>query len=346
MNARKKTATPAAALRFLATHQRFLVTAHVRPDGDALGAMVALTRLLNQNGKTAVFAADPSDLGAPRFLVTGEPAVRPADLATGVFDAVVCLDSGSADRIEEPLRPLLATHPVLNIDHHRTNTGFGTVAWVDGTVGSTGEMIWRLARRAGWNVDTRTAEALWVAIVTDTGRFSYDMTRPSTLRIGADLVARGARTAWINDQLFCTFSSTAIELKRRAYASLRSCCGGLAACVTLTAQDFVQTGGSKADAEDVIEIPRSLAGVRIALFFYQTPERQTVTRLSIRTREPLDATWLALRFGGGGHARAAGCDIQAPLEEARKQVCALIAAWIKTETGTPATADTQSCTCG
>ncbi len=305
-----------------------LVTGHVRPDGDSLGSMIALAHLLNRSGIKATATAERKSLGGPGFLAGVEKLVAPERAAKRFFDLVVSVDCGAFERLPEAIQPLVAKLPVVNIDHHRTNTLFGAYNWIDGHASSTGEMIWRLARKAGWQLDAVAAEALWVAVITDCWRFAYDQTTPATLRCGADLLKYGVRTAWINDKLYCSFSRTSVELKRRAFRTLTASPDNAVASVTLTGQDFEETAGTKADAEDVVEIPRSLIGNRVALFFYGS-EDDAETRLSIRTRAPLDATVLAKRFGGGGHARAAGCTIREPLSQAKRLVNKAVAEWLE-----------------
>lgn len=315
-------------LEMLAGARSVLISGHVRPDGDALGSAVALGRLLTQQDVQVTIAADLDHLGSPGFLKDFAPITSLEVAAQGTYDFVTMLDCGACDRIPRPLRPLTEKRPVLNIDHHRTNTRFGAVNWVDGAASSTAEMIWKLARRSRWQLDRETAEALWVGLITDTGRFAHDQTRPSTLRCGADLLKYGVRTSWINDHLYGSFSREVLEIKRRAFNSLEVWQGGDVAVVTLTGRDFVETGCSKADAEDVVEIPRSLAGSRVAIFFYESKPDEGVTRLSIRTRAPLEALTLATQYGGGGHARAAGCTVKAPLAEAIPLVRAAVEEWL------------------
>jgi phosphoesterase RecJ-like protein len=317
----------ARALAFLKGRGLLAVTGHVRPDGDALGAALALTRCLRAAGRKVLLAVEPAELGLAGFLEGSEQAVPPAEAAKRRLAGLVSLDCGTVQRLPEPLRQLVGRVPVANIDHHRTNTAFGTVNWVDPLASSTSEMIWRLAARAGWALDRQAAEALWVGVVTDTGRFAHDQTAPRTLRCGADLLRYGVRTSWLDDRLYGTFDRKVLELRRRAYQSLEVWFDGRVAAVTLTLEDFAAGGGTKSDAEDIVEIPRALRGGLVALFFYEAGN-PNVTRLSIRTREPLDATHLALRFAGGGHARAAGCTIQAPLAAAREQVKTLVGEWL------------------
>ena len=137
------------------------------------------------------------------------------------------------------------------------------------------------------------------------------------------------RTAFINDIIYCTFSRKAIELKRIAWRSLHIWKNGKVAEVTLTRDDFRAVRGNKADAEDVIEIPRAVARNEIALFFYQIPDRTKEVRCSIRTRGDWDATALAGKFGGGGHVRASGCTIKATLSSAKRQMRAAVKEMLK-----------------
>ncbi|MGN0827044.1 MAG: bifunctional oligoribonuclease/PAP phosphatase NrnA [Kiritimatiellia bacterium] len=313
----------AELLSFFAKHKKFLVSGHVRPDGDSIGSAVALCSLLNRHGHDAFYPVDADKAGAPAFLLAGSAAVPFERIPD--FDAVVCVDCASADRLDPRLEGLVSGKPVACIDHHHTNTAFGIINCIDPEASSTGELICRLADAAEWTLNRTEAEALWVSIVTDSGRFAYELTSPETLRIAARLKALGVRSQEINDRLYCCFTRQALELKRRAFNTLEVSPDGRIASVCLSATDFLAAGAGKSDAEDIIEIPRSVAESVIALYLYQTPERPEVTRLSIRTRAPLDATRLAGAYGGGGHLRAAGCDINLPLEAAKKAVLEQIA---------------------
>lgn len=320
-------AKPDEILKAIGQAGSILVTGHERPDGDSLGCMIALAHLLNRAGIKAVATADRKALGGPGFLAGVEKLISPQTAAKKRFDLLISVDCGAFTRMPEPIHALAAKLPIVNIDHHRTNTLFGALNWIEGRVSSTGEMIWKLARKAGWQLDAIAAEALWVALITDSGRFAYDQTTSATLRCGADLLRYGVRTALINDKLYCSFSRVSVELKRRAFRTLTVSDNNEIASVTLTGQDFEEVGGTKADAEDVIEIPRSLIGNRVAVFFYGSEDRDE-TRVSIRTRAPLDATELAKLFGGGGHARAAGCTIREPLSSAKRLFNKTVSEWL------------------
>lgn len=329
---KKRNATYSEVIRVINKAANVLVTGHVRPDGDAVGCMIALSHLLNRSGIKAVSTSMKKGLGGPQFLTGVGDMITPKSAARRRFDLVVTVDCGSLERVPEELHRTLENCRVINIDHHRTNTRFADLNLVDGHASSTGEMIWKMARKAGWKFDAIAAEALWVAVITDTGRFAYDMTSPTTLRCGADLLSHGVRTSFINDQLYCSFSKINMELKRRAFRSLTISEHNTVASVTLTGRDFEETGGTKADAEDIIEIPRSLIGNKVAIFYYGS-EDNAETRISIRSREPLDATRLIDQFGGGGHPRAAGCTIKEPLSKAKRIMNRAIKQWLADELG-------------
>lgn len=319
-----------AVLRHLRQARDIVATTHTGPDGDALGATLALAALLRAQERTVQVAIERAEVGAAAVLLAdGALPLTPPAAANTAAELLVALDCGSLDRLPAPLQPLAGRIPVVNIDHHRTNTFFGTVNWVDPAAAGSGEMVWRLARRAGWPLDRAVAERLWVAVVTDTGRFAHENTSPATLRCAADLLRHGVRTAWLNDEIYGQFELKVLRLRGRACDSLETWCDGRVAVVSLTAADFAATGCLPADAEDIIEIPRAVRGSQVALFFQETPGRPGVTRLSIRTRPPLDAAALAQRFGGGGHPRAAGCTLKGALPRRRQALRAVVEQWLR-----------------
>ena len=296
-----------------------LISGHLSPDGDSLGSMIALARMLTAYGKKAFATADLKALGKPGFLNGVTDLVPLRKLKHMKFDLFVYVDASTTDRLPPEARIFAERLPSITIDHHATSAPSG-VAILDPSASSAGELVWQFAKWMEWPIDRIAAEALWVAIITDTGRFAYDSTSPRTLRAATDLLKHGVRTATINDILYNSFPMKAMELKRHAWRSLHIWKNRKVAEVTLLRDDFREVRGSKADAEDVIEIPRSVAGNQIALFFYQIPDRTHETRISIRTRAPWDATVIARQFGGGGHVRAAGCTIKGGMAVAKRQM--------------------------
>ena len=323
----------AAAKKLVAASKRILISGHLSPDGDSLGSMIALAKLLNKAGHQAFATADPNALGKPGFLEGVQDLIPVRKLRRQKFDLFIAVDCGAFERMPPEVRPVAEKLPTICIDHHVTNTQFGNVSIVDSEASSTGEIIWRIAKWNEWKLDRDVAEALWVAMITDSGRFAYDSTKPGTLRAAGDLLKYGVRTSLINDIVYGTFSRKAIELKRIAWRSLHVWKNRKVAEVTLTINDFRAVRGNKADAEDIIEIPRSVAKNEIALFFYQIPDRTGEVRCSIRTRGDWDATVLAGKFGGGGHRKAAGCTIKATLAAAKRQMRAAVKDLLKSRSG-------------
>lgn len=309
--------------------KRVLVSGHLSPDGDSLGAMLAMVRLLINAGVQAVATADVNALGKLGFLRGVENILPVRKLKRQKFDLFIAVDCGAFDRMPPEVRPVAEKLPIICIDHHITNTAFGNVSIVDPHASSACELVWQFAKWMDWKLDDVAAEALWVGMVTDTGRFAYDSTGPSTMRAAGDILKHGVRTSLINDIIYGTFPKRAISLKRIAWRSLHIWKGGKVAEVSLKRDDFRAVRGTKADAEDIIEIPRSVARNEIALFFYQIPDRTKETRCSIRTRGDWDATVLAAKFGGGGHVKAAGCTIKAPLGVAKRQMRAAVKEMLK-----------------
>ena len=323
-----------AAMALIAAAKRILISGHLSPDGDSLGSMIALARLLTAAGKEAFATADLNALGKPGFLEGVADLIPLRKLKSRArrakFDLLIAVDNSSFSRMPPEIKAVAEKLPAICFDHHVTNDGtFGQVQVVDPTASSTGEIIWRFAKWNEWTLDRAIAEALWVALITDSGRFAYDSTKPGTMRAAGDLLKHGVRTALINDILYGTFPKKAIELKRIAWRSLHIWKNRKVAEVTLTRDDFREVRGTKADAEDIIEIPRSVIRNEIALFFYQIPDRTKETRCSIRTRGDWDATVLAGKFGGGGHVKAAGCTIKASMGAAKRQMRAAVRELLK-----------------
>ena len=298
--------------------ERVVITAHVNPDGDASGSSLALALLLRAHGKAVRLAIPMNDLGAPGVLETFQSFQDDSPIEAP--DLFVCLDCATVPRLALPqLRDKVGVWPTLNIYHHASNTRYGHLNYVIGDYSSTGEVIYDIAKAARWPIDRDIAEALWVAIVTDTGRFSYSSTSPSTLRCGADLLACGVRAPWLNDEIFCVKDRKELEIHRRALSSLETWYGGKVSVITLTERDYEETGCTKSCTETFADIPRSVRGSVIAVFLYRLPG-DPKTHASIRARAPYSACALAQVFGGGGHELAAGATLDMGIDDAKSAI--------------------------
>jgi phosphoesterase RecJ-like protein len=308
----------------LTAARRVLIATHEKPDGDAVGSVLGLARILRARGQVAIpLPLAPLPRRYRSFVAAGEldgaEALKPMP-----GDVLAVLDCGALDRVAPAvasgIRPGVT---VLNIDHHLSNTQFGNVNWVDPSACSVGEMIVRLAEGAGWDIPAGAAEALWVAIVTDTGRFAYENTSREALRAAGALLRHAMPTADIDRRLYESLSLKEFRLRQRAMARLELLEHGHVAAVSLTIEDFAAEDAGPEDAEDIVNLPRCIEGVRVAVFFCELRKRgddgapRRVTKVGVRSIAPFDAAALCRGFGGGGHARAAGCTIEAALVEAR-----------------------------
>ena len=315
-NATHTLADVAAVLR--AAHS-IVITAHMRPDGDAIGSCLGLLRLLRAAGKTATIL----DLGPMpdryRFLLADAECGEASEFDFEPVDCIVVLDSGAIDRAAPFVAEWQDKIPVVNLDHHISNTNFGRFNVVDTKASSVGEIVRDLARAGDLPIPANAAEALWVAIVTDTGRFSYSNTTPRTLEAAADLLKTGIQTAEINHAIYNAMPLRQLRLQGRAIEHLEMHEDGRVALVTLSREDYAELECTAADAEDIVNIPRSLEGVDVAIFLCDILD-SSETKASLRTNEGFDASAFCQQLGGGGHARAAGCSLDAPLAAARDAI--------------------------
>lgn len=303
----------------LAVATRVVIATHEKPDGDALGSSLGLCRILRDAGVNACLL--PPGTVPSRFQwmledgdVIGDPVAEGA-----ASDVLVVLDCGAVDRIPPCVQDWAAARSmVINIDHHASNTKFGEINWVDTEYCSVGEMIHDLAGDAEWDMPYGAAEALWVAIVTDTGRFAYQNTSSSALRAASNLLMHPIPTAEIDHRVYNSVSAAQLRLQSRALDTLSVGQGGKVATIALSLDDFAAIDCGPEDAEDFVNLPRSIDGVDVAAFLYELVKDggEPVTKLSLRSSAPYDAAELCRSLGGGGHARAAGCTIPERLDAA------------------------------
>jgi phosphoesterase RecJ-like protein len=311
----KKADTPGAILKALEDGEHFIVTAHLRPDGDALGSTLGLHRCLLDAGKTSSIV-DLTPIPDRYQFLLAEDEVKTADqIDASTVDAIIVLDSGAIDRAPSFVAEWQHKTTVINIDHHKSNTRFGTLNLIDEQASSVGEMLCTLLASSSFAIKQPAAEALWAAIVTDTGRFSYSNTSPATMRAAALLLETGIDTALINHRVYNAQPLRQLQLQARALNHLSSHEDGRVAMVSLSREDYLELGCTAADAEDIVNLPRNVQGVGIAVFLYEFLD-EPGTKVSLRTAEPYDAAAFCQLFDGGGHARAAGCSLTTDLKEA------------------------------
>lgn len=303
------------ARALLAAPGRFAVATHLRPDGDAFGAALGLCHALRAAGREAF----PLGLGpAPETYgcLSGFEWDVPAEgFEPRPDDTLLVCDCGTPERLPEAVRPFARSMPVLCIDHHEPDEGFPGPCLVRPEAAAASELVYGVLKRAGLPVGREAAEALWVGIATDTGRFCYDSTSPATMRAAAELLALGVRTNRLAECVYGAFPLRRLRLQKRLLGTLRTSAGGAVAVCSLSPDDYAAEGCGPSDSENFVDVARSVRGVRLAAFVRKVrPDGKT--NVSLRTREPFDAAALCAEWGGGGHGRAAGATLDLPLGDA------------------------------
>jgi bifunctional oligoribonuclease and PAP phosphatase NrnA len=303
----------------LRSADKLLLTTHENPDGDALGSLLAMHGILTQLGKDAVMYMAPDEFPLPweyRWLPLDEGLVMspPSDVAERT---IVFLDCGNIDRMPMDFLQAEGLH-VLNIDHHHDNTRFGTVNLVCPVASSTAEMVWRLAKELDAEITPEIASALYVGLVTDTGRFMYENTSATAHRMAAELIEAGVEPHRVYRGLYEDLPFRRLKLLQRALASVERHDDGGMTVAHLTKDDYEQTGALETDSEGVVDHMRAVEGTRVAVLVREllSDDREGMRKVSLRaTDDSVDVSRVAREFGGGGHPQAAGFSTALPYAE-------------------------------
>jgi phosphoesterase RecJ-like protein len=307
----------------LRSRDKFLLTAHEGPDGDALGSLLGMHHLLTQLGKDSVMFLAAKEFPLPieyRFLpleeVFHEP---PADMAdrTAIF-----LDCGNIDRM--PVDFLTeGAHEIINIDHHHDNTQFGDLNLVDVDASCTAEIVYELAQLLEVRITPEMAAALYVGIITDTGKFMYDNTNARTHRIAADLIEAGVVVDDTYRRLYEHVPIEKIRLVARALDGIQRYCRERLVVAYITAEDYRATGAGEEMTEGSIDHLRSIDGTQIAALIRDLGDRGRAARkVSLRSSSGvIDVSAIARKNGGGGHKRAAGFSTDLELDQLVTFLC-------------------------
>jgi phosphoesterase RecJ-like protein len=303
--------------------ERFLLTAHEGPDGDALGSLLGMHRLLTQLGKDSVMFLAAKEFPLPieyRFLPLEEVFHEaPADMAdrTAVF-----LDCGNIDRMPVDFLSADGVY-TINIDHHHDNTLFGDVNLVEVDASCTAEIVYELAVLLGARITPEMAAALYVGLVTDTGKFMYENTNARTHRIVADLIEAGVDVDETYRRLYEHVPIEKLRLLSRALDRIQHHCDGTLVLAYIGAADYAASGAGEEMTEGIIDHLRSVEGARVAALIRDLGDRGRAARkVSLRSSDgQVDVSAIARMHGGGGHKRAAGFSTDLELEALVSFLC-------------------------
>jgi bifunctional oligoribonuclease and PAP phosphatase NrnA len=297
--------------------ERFLVTTHENPDGDALGSMLATKLALDQLGKDSVMylAGDAPLPGEYGFMpLDGLLRRLPEDVSERVLLAVDCANESRLGPDPEVLQQVPL---VVDIDHHHDNTRFGDVNLIDARASSTGELLRDLFEELDIELTPAIAEALYIALVTDTGRFQYTNTTPKSLRLAAELVEAGADLHRIFQGVYESVQFAKLKLLARALERAQVYEGGRLVVSYLLRNDFSEVGAAEPYSEGIIDYLRAVEGAEMAVLIREPPRAAgPLRRVSLRaSHDELDVSAIARKSNGGGHRQAAGFSSEASIEE-------------------------------
>lgn len=300
------------AAQFLLTHDRYVILTHRRPDGDTAGCAVALCRGLRAIGKTAAV------LDNPQFTKKLRPYVQPLICDAVQPDSTVISTDIASEGLLSFGAETLAPRIALVIDHHGSNSLPCENRLVLSDRAACGEIIYALLREMNAPIEKQTAEALYVAVSTDTGCFKYSNVSGNTLRVAADLIECGADVAPINKAFFDTKSFARLRLEARLTDSIELYAGGLVGVCTLPQSWIEELCVSEDDIDSISGFARSIEGVEIGVMIREV--EGGMGKLSLRTSPNYDACVLCQQLGGGGHAAAAGATVEGGAEAAKKAI--------------------------
>jgi phosphoesterase RecJ-like protein len=299
------------------SHDRFLITTHENPDGDSLGSILAMKLALEQLGKDAVMYLSGETPLPSEYTFMSLDGIRrslPDDSSERV---VLALDCANARRIGPDPTMLERAPLVIDIDHHHDNTRFGNINVIVASASSTGEILRDLFEVMEIDLTPDIAEALYIALVTDTGRFQYANTTPKTLRVAAELVEAGANVHRVFQTVYENVAFAKLKLLARALEHARVYEGGRMIVSHLERSDFEAAGAEEPFSEGIIDYLRAVEGAEIAALIREPPTQNgPLRRVSLRTRaEEIDVSAIARKSGGGGHPQAAGFSSESSVEE-------------------------------
>ena len=311
-------------LELITVSKRILITSHENPDGDAIGSMLGLGLGLEQLGKEVVYYNKDGVPELLRFLPQSDRIGKSLKDIHGKFDIAFALDCTGTNRVGEEFESFLKSgrsrHAVI-VDHHKTNNSSADFHLLDPASSSTGIIIYSLLKALSVEIDNSIAENIYTTIVGDTGSFRYSNTNPGTFRVAAELVEHGADPAEVSEALFESEPFRKLKLIGLVLNTLEVSDDKKIASVYIDTSMFAESGACREDTEGLVNIPRSLKGVEVAVLFREEwGSGGTLWKVSFRSKGEVDVAEIAESFGGGGHKRAAGCSIPGSLKEVKDKI--------------------------
>lgn len=297
--------------------KRFIVASHASPDGDGIGSTIAMGMLLQSMGKSVVlYNSDPVPANLS-FLPQADRLVSHLE-PDAAFDMAIMVDCAQRKRISKAFEEHQGFGALACIDHHLLEEAEADMLLLDDSAASTGEVVWRLMKQAGFTVDAEVALLIYTTLVVDTGFFKYSSTTSHVFELAAELVRAGAEPWLVAKHLEESYPAARLKLMAASLATIAFEFEGRYAHMRVT-QDMLRTTGSLMEMSDeYATYPRSVAGVEVSALFREF--EPGLVKVSLRSKDVVDVAALARSMGGGGHARAAGVRIRTSIEQAESRI--------------------------
>jgi phosphoesterase RecJ-like protein len=311
------------AAHFMKGHDRFLIISHVNPDGDTTSSALATALMLEQMGKTYTIVNEGETPAKFAFLPRFEQILNLSkDHVDERFQSVIAVDAADSQRMGNVRHLFAQDAKIVNIDHHPTNDFFGTVNVIRTDAAATAEIMFELMEAGGFTCTQELATCLYTGLLTDTGGFRYSNTTSSVMEIAAKLLKYGVKPGEIAERCLEEITLEHVQVLRRALQSLKLTHRNLVASLRISHADLCETGATAEDASGLVNYGRNIEGVEVGISFCE--HEPGVVKVSFRARSQVDVSRIAKSFGGGGHAKAAGCTLKGDLSEIEKQVFAKV----------------------
>ena len=301
-------------LNQIGRRQRFILTSHARPDGDAVGSALACCQILRCMGKQANVVLRDGIPGIYRPLPFSESVLRTTEQAPEAEAAIIL----ECDSVQRTCLAGLDQHYLINIDHHTTARPFADLNWIDPSACATAEMIFRLAREAGVRISPEMSTCLYTAVLTDTGSFCFHGTTERTFALAQEFVRCGADPVRIAHDVYFSNPLSKMRLLGGALSTLHR--DGSLVCMHVDRATMERCQSSEEDCEGLVNYALAIEGIEVALFFREQPDGRF--RVSLRSKGAVNVAAVAAAFGGGGHECASGCGIEGPLSAATERLLA------------------------
>lgn len=297
--------------------ENFLITAHVRLDGDALGSELAVYLMLKDMGKKAVVYNQDRTPERYQFLPAAHNITHSISNIEQ-YDTCIVLDCSDLERVGEEADNIQKIKRLINIDHHVSNNGFCPLKMLDAKASSTGELVFRLMKEMRVKMSRDICTNLYAAIITDTGSFRYSSTTKETFMVAGVLVGEGANPQRIAEGIYESDSPARLKLLAKALSTLSLDLESKVGSMVVTQKDLQETGAAWEHTEGFVDIPRTVRGIEVSVLYTQRGENNF--KLSLRSKAKFNVEKVARKFGGGGHIHASSCWMKGDIETIKSQI--------------------------